>query len=297
MVRPAAFDFNPETAVNNYFQCNVSEDKKALQQAALSEFDNMVEMLKEIGIEVIVVEDTPDPPKPNAVFPNNWLSTSPEGIVSVFPLFATSRRPEKRNDIIEMLSKKFKVKNIQDWSTYEAEDKFLEGSGSMVIDHNDKVIYACYSPRTDLSVLEKYANTNGYRAIVFFATDLNGHAVYHTNVVLTVGENFAVFCQEAIEEEWEQIAVCQLLETTGHEIITINREQMHAFAGNMLQLINKKGIKYLAMSQTAFDALNTDQKERLSSYSTLVPVPVPTIEKVEGGSVRCMIAEVFLEKI
>ena len=296
MIRPAAFGFNPETAVNNFFQSPLNGNSEELHKSALSEFDNMVELLKENDIEVLVVEDTEAPSKPDAVFPNNWLCTSPEGTVSVFPMFAPSRRREKRDDILSMLDEKFKVKSLQDWTRFESEGKFLEGSGSMVMDHNDKVIYACYSPRTDLSVLEKYANANGYRAIVFLATDRNGNPVYHTNVVLTIGENFAVFCQEAIDEEWEQIAVCQLLEATGHEIITISREQMHAFAGNMLQLINKKGKKYLALSQTAFDTLDTGQKERLSFYSTLLPVSVPTIEKVEGGSVRCMMTEVFLER-
>ena len=191
-----------------------------------------------------MVNDTPEPPKPDAIFPNNWLATSPEGIVSVFPLYAQSRRAEKRDDILKMLEEKFIVKDIQDWSEYEAEGKFLEGTGSMVIDHENKVIYACYSPRTDVSVLEKFANANKYRAIVFLATDKNGNAVYHTNVVMTVGEEFAMLCEEAIEEEWELIAIRQLLETTGHEIIPITREQMHAFAGNMLEVKNNKGEKF-----------------------------------------------------
>lgn len=296
MIRPAAFGFNAETAVNNYFQSASAKDQQILQKAALAEFEAMVKKLQDIGIDVIVINDTADPPKPDAVFPNNWLSTSPEGMVSVFPLYAPSRRIEKRDDILIMLQEKFKVKNLEDWSSYAADGKFLEGTGSMVMDHEDKVIYACYSPRTDLSLLEKFANKNNYRAIVFLATDKDGHAIYHTNVVMTVGENFAVICEEAIEEEWELIAVRQLLETTNHEIITITREQMHCFAGNMLQVRNKKGKRILILSQTAFDSLNPLQKDKLSSFSELIPVAVPTIEKVEGGSVRCMMAEVFLER-
>jgi hypothetical protein len=255
-----------------------------------------VQELKNNEIEVLVVNDTPEPPKPDAIFPNNWLATSPEGIVSIFPLFAQNRRAEKREDILKMLEEKFIVKDLHDWTEYEPEGKFLEGTGSMVMDYDDKVIYACYSPRTDLSVLEKFANANGYRAIVFLATDKDGNTVYHTNVVMTVGERFAILCEEAIEEEWELIAIRQLLETTEHEIIPITREQMHEFAGNMLEIKNKKGENILVMSQRAFVALTAEQKEKLSGFSKLLPIAVPTIEKVEGGSVRCMMTEIFLEK-
>lgn len=296
MIRPASFGYNPETAVNNFFQSRTNEEREQLQQNALKEFDGMVQALKNNEIEVLVVNDTPEPPKPDAIFPNNWLATSPEGIVSVFPLFAKNRRAEKRDDILKMLKEKFIVKDLHDWTEYEPEGKFLEGTGSMVMDYDDKVIYACYSPRTDLSVLEKFANANGYRAIVFLATDKNGNAVYHTNVVMTVGEKFAILCEEAIEEEWELIAIRQLLETTEHEIIPITREQMHDFAGNMLEVKNKMGENILVMSQRAFVALTAEQKKKLSEFSKLLPIAVPTIEKVEGGSVRCMMTEIFLEK-
>ena len=211
-------------------------------------------------------------------------------------MFAHSRRAEKRYDIIKMLEEKFIVKDLHDWTEYEPQGKFLEGTGRMVMDYDDKVIYACYSPRTDLSVLEKFANANGYRAIVFLATDKDGNAVYHTNVVMTVGEKFAILCEEAIEEEWELIAIRQLLETTEHEIISITREQMHEFAGNMLEVKNKMGENILVMSQRAFVALTAEQKKKLSGFSKLLPIAVPTIEKVEGGSVRCMMTEIFLEK-
>jgi len=296
MIRPASFGYNSETAVNNFFQSRTNEEREQLQQAALKEFDRMVHALENNEIEVLVVNDTHEPPKPNAIFPNNWLATSPEGIVSVFPLFAQNRRAEKRDDILKMLEEKFIVKDLHDWTEYEPEGEFLEGTGSMVMDYDDKVIYACYSPRTDLSVLEKFANANGYRAIVFLATDKDGNAVYHTNVMMTVGEKFAILCEEAIEEEWELIAIRQLLETTEHEIIPITREQMHEFAGNMLEVKNKKGENILVMSQRAFIALTADQKEKLSGFSKLLPIPVPTIERVEGGSVRCMMTEIFLEK-
>lgn len=297
MVRPAAFGPNNETSTTNFFQSPSKElNNQSLQQSALKEFDNMVDLLRKHDINVVVVDDTPAPVKPSAIFPNNWLSTSPEGIVSVFPMYAPNRRPEKREDILKLLAEKFVVIAVQDWSEFEVEGKFLEGTGSMVIDHENKVIYTCYSPRTDISVLEKFAQANKYRAIAFLATDKNGHPVYHTNVVMTLCEDFAVLCEEAIEEEWELIAIRQLLDSSGHEVIRITKEQMHCFAGNMLQVKNNKGEKFLVMSQTAFDTLYDDQKEELSTRNTLLPIPIPIIEQTEGGSVRCMMAEIFLKK-
>ena len=297
MIRPAAFGANEETAASNFFQSTGTKtDPRSIRQSALKEFEKMVELLRQHEINVLVIDDTPTPVKPSAVFPNNWLSTSPEGIVSVFPMYAANRRPEKRDDILKMLAEKFVVKGLQDWSEFEVEGKFLEGTGSMVIDHENKVIYTCYSPRTDISMLEKFANANKYRAIIFLAIDKNGQPVYHTNVMMTLGEDFAILCEESIEEEWELIAVRQLLESTGHEVIRITKDQMHSFAGNMLQVKNSKGEKFLLMSQTAFDSLNEEQKEELAARSKLLPIPIPVIEKTEGGSVRCMIAEIFLER-
>ena len=262
----------------------------------MREFDGMVQLLRDSGINVEVFDDTTEPLKPSAIFPNNWLSTSPEGGVFIYPMFAANRRPEKRDDIIKHLSNNYQVKDVQDWSEYEVEGKFLEGTGSRIFDHDNRVIYACHSPRTDISVLEKFANANGYRAIVFVATDNKGHPVYHTNVVMSLGENFAILCEEAIDEEWELIAVRQLLDSSSHEVIRITREQMHAFAGNMLCVQNQKGDRFLVLSQTAFESLTDEQKETLSAYCKLLPVAVPAIENAEGGSVRCMMAEIFLER-
>jgi hypothetical protein len=296
MVRPAAFGFNEETAANNYFQSNPGISKEKVQQKALKEFDNMVKMLRSHDINVMVIEDTREPAKPDAIFPNNWLCTLPGGALAVFPMYAPNRRPEKRDDIIDQLSKEFTVTALQDWSEFEVEGRFLEGTGSMVIDHESKMIYAAVSERTNLSVLEKFAGANSYQAIVFLATDKNGRPVYHTNVVMALGESFCVLCEEAIGEEWELIAVRQLLESTGHTIIPITLDQMHSFAGNMLEVKNKKGENILVLSQTAFESLRKEQKEMLEAYARLLPIAVPTIEEVEGGSVRCMMAELFLEK-
>jgi hypothetical protein len=297
MIRPAVFGVNEETATSNFFQqAKIAGDKKAIKEAAVEEFDNMVRILQDHDIDVIVVEDTNEPAKPSAVFPNNWISTFPEGIISIFPVMATNRRAEKRDDILKMLAEKFVVKNLQDWSEFEVEGKFLEGTGSMVIDHDNKVIYSCYSPRTDVAVLEKFANANKYRAIIFFAVDKNGQAVFHTNVAMTLAEDFAILCEEAIEEEWDLIAIRQLLDSSGHDIIRITKEQMHAFAGNMLQVKNKSGKKFLVMSQTALRSLTEEQKGELLARNELIEIPVNTIEKTDGGSVRSMMAEIFLER-
>lgn len=296
MVRPAAFGFNAETAANNYFQSNPDISKQEIQQRALTEFNLMAETLRSHDINLVIIDDTKVPPKPDAIFPNNWLSTSPDGVLAIFPMYAPNRRAEKREEILQYIAKEFLVKDVQDWSEFEVEGRFLEGTGSMVIDHENKMIYACVSERTSLSVLEKYVATNGYQAIVFLATDKNGMPVYHTNVLMTLGEGFCVLCEEAIEEEWELIAVRQLLESTNHSIVPITRDQMHSFAGNMLQVKNNNGEKILIMSQTAFDSLRKEQRQMLEAYATLLPIAVPTIEKVEGGSVRCMMAEIFLEK-
>jgi hypothetical protein len=296
MVRPAAFGFNNETATDNFFQNKPGIFQEALQQNALAEFDSMVKQLRNNGVEVVVIEDTNEPVKPDAIFPNNWFSTSPNGKIFVYPMYSPVRRQEKRKDILKLLSGEFKVKDVQDWSEYEEEGRFLEGTGSMVIDHENKMIYAAVSDRTSPGVLENFAARNKFQAIVFLATDKTGFPVYHTNVVMALGEKFCVLCEEAIEEEWELIAVRQLLESTNHTIIPITREQMHSFAGNMLEVKNKNGEHIIVLSQTAYDSLRKEQKQMLEAYGKLLPIPIPTIEEVGGGSVRCMLAEIFLEK-
>jgi len=297
MIRPAAFGYNGETAANNFFQPRIQPgDSEKVQQSALQEFDNMTRMLKSNGLDVLIIDDTPLPRKPSAVFPNNWLATSPEGKLFIFPMHAPNRRTEKRDDIIQRLLQQFIVADFQDWSEFETEGYFLEGTGSMVIDHENKIIYACLSPRTSLPVLQKFAERNGYQAITFLAKDKNGKYIYHTNVLMCIGEGFAVLCAEAIDEEWERIAVTQLLESTGHEIIRISFDQLHFFAGNMLQLKNRSGSKLLVMSGAAYNALSEEQKQILSVYTELLPVDIPVIEKTEGGSVRCMMAEIFLAR-
>lgn len=296
MVRPAAFGFNAETALNNHFQ-NSPDNGVDLQSAAIEEFDRMVKQLRGHSINVIVIDDTHSPAKPDAIFPNNWISTTPHGHLDVFPMFATSRRLEKRDDIIRKLHHDFKVVDYRDWSEFEVDGKFLEGTGSMVMDHVSKTIYACHSERTNLSLLERFASTHDYRAIAFLATDLNGRPVYHTNVVMSLGDEFAVLCEEAIDEEWELIAIKQMLSASGHEVIPITRNQMHAFAGNLLQVMSTAGEKFIVMSGTAARSLEDEQISQLQQFGSILKIEVPTIEKVEGGSVRCMMAEIFLQPI
>ncbi|MGZ8544423.1 MAG: citrulline utilization hydrolase CtlX [Flavisolibacter sp.] len=294
MIRPAAFGYNAETAANNFFQQDPGKTRHSLQLKALEQFDGMVKVLRTNGINVIIEEDLKDPICPDAVFPNNWFTASNRRL-SIFPMFAQSRRAEKRDDILEKLSRQYKVEDVQDWSEFEAEAMYLEGTGSMVMDHEHRIIYACLSPRTHPAVVEKFASANGYRALTFTAHDEEGRQIYHTNVMMCIGENFAVLCPKAITDHIERIAVAQLLETTGHENIYITQEQLKAFAGNMLQLKNVNGEKMIVMSQAAYEVLEAEQKEKLTAYGKLLPIDVSIIEQVEGGSVRCMMAEIFLE--
>jgi hypothetical protein len=294
MVRPAAFGYNAETAATNHFQQSPLESNEALQQLALKEFDDMVASLRKEGIDVIVIDDTVDPPKPDAIFPNNWFCAN-NRLLSVFPLCAASRRAEKRDDILEQLRSRYEVDDVLDWSEYEAESQYLEGTGSMVIDHQSRIIYACLSPRTHKYLLARFGAAIGYRVMPFDAHDSSGRAIYHTNVMMSIGEGFAVLCPKAITDHMERIAVAQLLEATGHENIYIEPEQMEAFAGNLLQLRNKEGARFIVLSETAHRALTEAQRERLAAHGKLLPFSVPTIERVEGGSVRCMMAEILIE--
>jgi hypothetical protein len=293
MVRPAAFAYNAETADTNFFQNNHAYTASELQQKVLREFDTMVHELKVREINVVVVDDTIDPIKPDAIFPNNWLTIDHNGVIDVFPMQARSRRLEKRDDILQMLTKHFLITDVIDWSEYEADALYLEGTGSMVMDHQHKIIYACLSGRTSKSLVEKYAASKGYRAITFTAHDINGKNIYHTNVMMCIGEGFAVLCPKAITDDNERIAVAQLLETTGHENIYITHDQMKSFAGNRRHVKNQHGKRFIILSKTANDVLTESQKQRLQNYGELLPIDVSVIEQVEGGSVRCMMAEMF----
>jgi len=298
LVRPARFAFNAETAASNRFQralAGLSADE--IQQQAFAEFDNVVRQLRARQVNVLEIDDTPEPPKPDAVFPNNWLSTHPDGRVLLYPLHAPNRRPERRMDILTTLAERFQLCEIVDFSTHEAENHFLEGTGSIIFDHCHRLAYAGLSPRTDAGLLGEVAGLLDYRPLVFRATDAQGHAIYHTNVMMCIGAKFAVLCLESIRDEAEQQAVVESLTTTGHEIIPITLPQVARFAGNMLTLQPAAGRELLALSQSAFEALTPEQRTTLERHCELVPLPIPTIETIGGGSVRCMLAEIFLPEL
>jgi hypothetical protein len=292
MIRPAAFRFNEQTAANNFFQNQSAED---VHEQAVLEFDVMVDGLLSQGIKVLVVNDTAEPVKPDAIFPNNWFSTSSEGVLNIYPMYAPNRREEKRDDILQALAKAYEVNKVLDWTEFEAEDRYLEGTGSMVMDHSSKIVYASLSPRTHEPLIQKFATVNGYQAITFTAKDDNGQLIYHTNVMLCIGDGFAVLCDQAIEDDSERIAVIQLLATTGHAVLPITIEQMKAFAGNMLHVKNTEGQFFIVMSQTAYNVLTAFQIETLQGFGELLVFDVSTIETVNGGSTRCMMAEIFLK--
>ena len=211
-------------------------------------------------------------------------------------MYAANRRIEKRDDLLQMLTEKFKVRDVEDWSEYEAEHLFLEGTGSMIIDHAYKIIYACISPRTNKTVLKKFAHAHGYKAMLFYSKDEHKTDVYHTNVIMHLGDGYAVICMESVPDETERIALSQLLISTGHEIIPITFEQVRKYAGNMLQVQNAIGKKFTVLSRSAYMSLTGEQKKIFNYHTTLLPIDINTIETVGGGSVRCMMAEIFLEK-
>lgn len=293
MVRPASFGFNEQTAVNNSFQQKASFEN--IQQKALQEFNEMVETIRSAGIQVIVIEDTPEPVKPDAIFPNNWFCTLSDGSFHLFPMYAKNRRAERRMDMIDQLKDEFTINQVVHWTKNEDQNVYLEGTGSMVMDHDHKLIYACISERTHPDLLKKFAENIGYDIVAFEAKDKNDLPIYHTNVLLCIGNNFCVICDEVFEKQDLEKAL-QSFRKTNKEVISISYDQMLHFAGNMLQLQNKNSNHVLVMSQSSFDALHQDQIQQLQPHTQLLPVNINTIETIGGGSARCMMGEIFLSR-
>ncbi len=293
MIRPVNFAFNEQTAGSNAFQDERNKELK-VQKKALKEFDDFVTILRENHINVLVFEDNPEPHTPDSIFPNNWISTHSDGKIFIYPMKASNRRFEKRPDIIEELRMKYKIDTEVDLSYLESEGKFLEGTGSMVLDRVKKIAYACISPRTDEKALKLFSDLSGYKPIVFHAFDKKGKAIYHTNVMMCIGETFAVICLESITDNKEKNQLVKSLQASGKKIIDISFEQMYKFAGNMLQLKNTKGDSLLVMSEQARNSLSPQQVEELEQYSKIIASPLNTIESSGGGSARCMIAEIYL---
>jgi hypothetical protein len=296
MIRPLRFAGNAQTADSNRFQdLTVQDAEEVIQSQALDEFDALVNQLQVAGVEVHVFADTPAPHTPDSIFPNNWFSTHDDGTLVLYPMQAINRRLERRADVFEHLSKQgLRITRTVDFTDHESRGEFLEGTGSLVLDRVQRIAYACLSPRTHLNVLGEFAQQLDYDLVTFDAADADGVPIYHTNVLMCIGTRFAVVCVDAIAMAQRADVLASLVQS-GHEVITITMTQMQAFAGNMLELQNESGGLCLAMSQSAFDALKPEQRQRLHQLSgELVVTAIPTIERLGGGSVRCMLAELFL---
>jgi hypothetical protein len=295
MIKPVNFTFNEETAINNAFQV-AGKDAGDAQEKAAKEFDDFVTLLQNNGIEVTVVEDTPEPFTPDSIFPNNWISFHSNGTICLYPMFAENRRLERRQAIINLILSQYKVTKLVDFSFYENEHRFLEGTGSMVLDRENKIAYACISPRTEKKVLQDFCKTMGYKSVAFEAMDANDQQIYHTNVMMCVADKYVVICLKSIKTKKEKDHVIKIIKESGKKIIDISMEQMNHFAGNMLQVENHKGEKLLIMSTQAFKSLKPEQLKKLNKFNKIIHSKLNTIETNGGGSARCMLAEIHLRK-
>lgn len=291
MVRPVAFEYNTQTSKNNAFQIKGKE--KNTQELARAESDDFIKLLKDSSVNVVTVEDTKKPHTPDSVFPNNWFTTHEDGTLVLYPMFAENRRLERKSTAIAAIKKNFDVKRTVDLTSYEKEGKFLEGTGSMVLDRVNKIVYACRSPRTNEDVLDDFCKQLGYTSVVFDAVDQNGEKIYHTNVMMNVGTDIAVVCTDSIKNAEQKKAVIESLENNGKEIIEISFEQMNNFAGNMLEVKNVDGEACLILSKTAYNCLKKEQLEILNTKFKLITPDIGCIETNGGGSARCMVAEIF----
>ena len=298
MIRPARFESNPQTAASNRFQGKTDASPDEQQESALVQFDDLVSDLGANGIEAIVVEDTSESHTPDSIFPNNWVSFHADGRVVLYPMEADNRRTERRMDIVESLDTTygFQVSEVVDLSHHEQAGHFLEGTGSMVLDRVNRIAYACLSSRTQLDVLGDFAQRLEYDIVAFDAVDRDGVPIYHTNVLMNVGEKLAVICDRAIARDDQRAAVLRRLQETGHDVVSLNYDQLDAFAGNMLELRNKNGDRLLAMSQRAYDSLDKKQQRKLRENGSIITTVIGDIEYSAGGSVRCMLAEVHLPR-
>lgn len=291
MVRPSLFGYNEETATNNYFQ--QKHNQEGVANAALKEFDNFVETLRNNGVDVIVVQDTPNPWTPDSIFPNNWFSSHIMGELVLYPMFAENRRAERKPEVLKLLRKKMNHTKLIDLTDWEEKGEFLEGTGSMIFDRDRNIAYACRSPRTSNIVMKDFCAKMGFDAVMFDSYDKNGNLIYHTNVMMEVGTQVAVVCLESIRDEEERKKVVSRLTETGKIIVDITLEQVDCFAGNMLEIKSRSGQPLMVMSDAARQALTKEQLQTISTYNKIVSSDLKTIESNGGGSARCMIAEVF----
>ena len=296
MIEPVSFNYNTETAINNYYQINnTALSKEEIQQKALKEFKEFVSLLRSKNINVIVFKDTENPKTPDSIFPNNWVSFHIDGEIVLYPMYAKNRRLERRNDIIQKLRDDFIVKKINDFSYYENQELYLEGTGSMILDRENKICYAAISDRTNKNIVNDFCNQLNFKPILFTSNqDVRGKrlAIYHTNVMMCITTNFAIVCLDSIDCNEEKDRVIDILNETKKEIISISEEQTNKFAGNMLEVEGDK--KYLVMSKSAYFCLTEHQIKKINKYCEILYSDLSTIENYGGGSARCMMAEIFL---
>jgi len=300
MMEPVAFRYNEQTAANNYYQQILDNlTPEQIQEKALSEFTDFVNILREKGVDVIVIKDTVNPDTPDSIFPNNWVSFHEDGVVAFYPMYAENRRDERREDILDVLvdDHDFKVKYIKDFTKFEERGKYLEGTGSMVLDRENKLCYASISIRTDEQAVLQFCDEFDYTPVCFTSNqEVDGERmeIYHTNVMMCIADKYAIVCLDTVDDKEERKWLKSSLEDSGKEIIEITEVQKHRFAGNMLQLMGDE--KYLVMSKSAHESLTQDQIERIEKYNSIISSSLDTIEACGGGSARCMMAEIFLPK-
>ena len=297
MVRPAAFGYNTQTAGTNAFQKNIQANETDIHLKALEEFDRMVDTLKAHDIDVRIVQDTTQPEKPDAIFPNNWISFHHNGTVVLYPMLAKNRRVERNIEFLDSLKKEFTVNEVLDISLAETEGRFLEGTGSIVFDYVNRIAYANKSPRTDEKLLKELCIKLGYKPVLFSAKDELERDIYHTNVLMCVGTKFAVICLDAIKDDHDQEVILQSFSASGHQVIAISYDQMKAFAGNMIEIKTRNDEPIVLLSETALHSLLPGQLQAINKHVEVLPLSIPTIEQFGGGSIRCMVAGIFLPKL
>lgn len=300
MIRPVNFRMNEQTAVNNYFQEELKTKADDVNTKAQHEFDAFATVLREKGVNVIVVDDTKVPDTPDSIFPNNWISFHASGIVGLYPMFAENRRNERREDVLERIeSEGFQIENIMDYTSAEEENLFLEGTGSLLIDRVNKIVYCALSARAEEELIIEFCEDFDCLPVIFTANQtVDGQRlpIYHTNVMMCLAETFSVICLDTIDDKKEKKNVIQQLKQSGKEIIAITEEQMHRFAGNMLQVLGANDKRYLVMSSQAYHSLTNTQITAIEKHCEILHSSLDTIETCGGGSARCMMAEVFLPR-
>ncbi len=292
MIRPAAFDSNPQTLESNAFQ-NIPNPSENAQEKALKEFNVLSRKIESYGIDVIVVDDIPSSMGPDTVFPNNWISTHRDGKIITYPMFSEIRRRERRTDILDLLEENYGLDRRYGFEYLEEEGLYLEGTGSMVLDRRNRIAYAALGPRTSIEALDKFCVLAGYRKCIFNAVDQSGKSIYHTNVMMAICNGFALVCLESIVNDEERMEFKNTIIGSGLRLVEISLDQVNCFAGNALQLINKDMKPVLAISSKAITSLSPDQMDIIKGHTDILQADIPTIETYGGGSVRCMLLEIF----